>query len=333
MAVHRYLLYKLKDTMTTPHAPTKYLGPNQYLGVVVVRNRPPTLADYLQPETGKYYPIGCVWQVGKNPTSGTEGDLYILSKIVANQGYWIFIESGFSTVNSFVTNIAGPVVPTAGGIIDLNASVSTFTDGTVANTIKTEVQATNHALKVGRGTNIAMADLTVGVDHSLLMGNTGADPGFTTTGTPYVAGISFDAGANTLANYSNGGTFTPGIVFGGASTGITYVDQIGRYTRIGNIIFFQIILTLSSKGSATGNATMTGFPITSAGATAQNMPLISVSSVTYTGTNVAAFLDTSGVPDNNFDILQTGPSGISAMTDANFANNSRFETNAFYFIT
>lgn len=319
--------------MTTPHAPTKYLGPNQYLGVVVVRNRPPTLADYLQPETGKYYPIGCVWSVGKNPTSGTEGDLYMLSKIVANQGYWTFLESGLTTVNSFVTNIAGPVVPTAGGIIDLNASVSTFTDGTVANTIKTEVQATNHALKVGRGTNLAMADLTVGVDHSILMGNTAADPGFTTTGTPYVTGISFNAGVNTLNTYTDGGSFTPVIAFGGSSTGITYVDQIGKYTRIGNIVYFGIIITLSSKGAQAGAATMSGFPVSAAGALAQVMPITEVDNVTYTGTAISSYINTSGTPGTVFTMWQTGPAGAVALSNTNFANNSRFETNGFYFIT
>lgn len=371
--------------MSTPVSPTKYVGPNQYLVPVVSRNRSPTTADYRQPETGKNYFIGCIWQVGKSPTTGTEGDMWILTKIASNMGYWVQIASGTApsgpvltlsdtagtlvdptvagniqlqgtngvtvtadvannrlilsldgggtAVDSFTTNVLGPVAPTALGAVLVNASTSTFTDGTVANTLKTEVQATNHALKVGRGTNIAMADLTVGVDHSLLMGNTAADPGFTTTGTPYVAGISFDSGANTLSTYIQQGTFTPGITFGGAAVGITYVDRIGRYTRIGNLVFYQIILTLSSKGSSTGSAIMTGFPVTSAGATAQNMPITSSSSVTFSGDNVSVFLDTSGVPDNNFDMFQIGPTGTSAFTDSNFANNSRFETNGFYFIS
>jgi hypothetical protein len=371
--------------MSTPVSPTKYVGPNQYLVPVVSRDREPTTADYRQPETGKYYFIGTIWQVGNNPSTGTAGDLWMLSKIVSNMGQWIKISSGIgptgavlslsdtadtpvfptsggniklegidgvtitadaannkltfsldggsTAVDSFTTNLSGPVVPTALGTVLVNGSTSTFTDGSVANTLKTEVQATNHALKVGRGTNVAMADLSVGVDHSILMGNTAADPGFTTTGTPYVTGISFDAGANTLANYVQAGTWTPGIAFGGGTTGITYVDQIGEYTRIGNIVFFRFIITLSNKGSSTGAATMTGFPISASSAGAQVISVTDVSSFTYDADNVAMFVNTSGTPGTIFTVWETGPSGITAVTNANFANNTRLETNGFYFVT
>jgi hypothetical protein len=158
-----------------------------------------------------------------------------------------------------------------------------------------------------------------------------SDPAFTTTGTPYVTGISFDAGTNTLANYVQAGTWTPTIAFGGASTGVTYVDQIGEYTRIGNIVFFNFIVTLSSKGSSTGVATMGGFPVAANLSGAQNMSIIAVSNITYDGTNVAAYLDTSGTPGTVFSFKQTGPGGISTLSDTNFANNTRLETNGFYF--
>lgn len=80
--------------MPSPKDPNKYLGPNVYTGVDVIRNRPPGLPDYRQPETGRNYELMTIWQVSKDPSSGTEGDLWILSKIVANQGYWIQIGSG-----------------------------------------------------------------------------------------------------------------------------------------------------------------------------------------------------------------------------------------------
>lgn len=74
--------------MTSPLNPTKYLGPNVYQACVVSRPRAPLGSDYRQPETGKLYPIGSVWQVGKDPSTGTEGDLYMLSMIVANVATW-----------------------------------------------------------------------------------------------------------------------------------------------------------------------------------------------------------------------------------------------------
>lgn len=60
-------------------------------------------------------------------------------------------------------------------------------------------------------------------------------------------------------------TWTPGIAFGGATTGIAYAAQIGFYTRIGNLIYAECDLRLSSKGSATGSATITGLPAAAAG--------------------------------------------------------------------
>jgi hypothetical protein len=58
-------------------------------------------------------------------------------------------------------------------------------------------------------------------------------------------------------------SFTPVLAFGGASTGITYTTQSGRYIRNGNQITVQILIVLSSKGSATGVANITGLPFVS----------------------------------------------------------------------
>lgn len=104
-----------------PKLPTKHVGTDKYITFFVSRNRSPTGADYRQPETGTLYSIGTVWQVSKNPTTGTEGDLWMLSKIVANVGYWVQIASG--------------VVPTA-GILTLSDTLGTLVYPTVAGNIK-----------------------------------------------------------------------------------------------------------------------------------------------------------------------------------------------------
>lgn len=56
------------------------------------------------------------------------------------------------------------------------------------------------------------------------------------------------------------GTFTPVLSFGGTTTGITYAVQLARFTRIGNIVYFSIEITLTSNGSGTGNAIVAGLP-------------------------------------------------------------------------
>jgi hypothetical protein len=57
------------------------------------------------------------------------------------------------------------------------------------------------------------------------------------------------------------GTWTPTIGFNGVSTGVTYgAARAGTYIRIGNLIMVSGIITLTSKGSATGAAEIGGLP-------------------------------------------------------------------------
>jgi len=60
---------------------------------------------------------------------------------------------------------------------------------------------------------------------------------------------------NTLDDYEEG-TFTPTLQFGGAATGITYGVQLGRYTKVGRLVTATFAIRLTSKGSSTGNATV-----------------------------------------------------------------------------
>lgn len=110
---------------------------------------------------------------------------------------------------------------------------------------------TNHAVQVG-GASGALTSLSVGADHSLLIGSTGADPSFVTNGTPYVSSISFDSGTNSLDNYTNAGTWTPTVV--GAVAGTTnYTTQAGRYVRIGNLVWATATIVITSA-TGTGQA-------------------------------------------------------------------------------
>jgi hypothetical protein len=69
--------------------------------------------------------------------------------------------------------------------------------------------------------------------------------------------------SNTLVlDWYQEGTFTPTMAFGGASVGVTYTGRNGQYTRIGNQVTFSIYINLSSKGSSTGIASITGLPFT-----------------------------------------------------------------------
>ena len=158
---------------------------------------------------------------------------------------------------------------------------------------------------------------------------------FTTTGNVNVsngnvvmstAGKGIDFSANThaagmtseLLNDYEEGTWTAGISFGGASVGITYGNNAGYYTRVGNIVTVSCYLVLSNKGSSTGAARITGLPFTcvnnAAGYSALSvLPL----NVTFTG-------QLSGYANINDTTVDLVPSTGVALTDVGFANNSTF---------
>lgn len=57
-------------------------------------------------------------------------------------------------------------------------------------------------------------------------------------------------------------SFTPGLTFGGGSTGMTFTTRMGSYIRQGHLWIIQFNVILSAKGSSTGSALFTGLPAT-----------------------------------------------------------------------
>lgn len=238
----------------------------------------------------------------------------------------------FSGAGDTVTGTIADASTTQKGVAELATDAETIA-GT-ANTVTVTPESlkaklgtqTNHGVLVGAGQTAAITALAVGASNSILMGNTGADPTFTTTGTPYVTGISFDSGSNVLNNYVNAGTFTPTLQFGGASTGIAYSTQTGNYVRVGSLVYFTIELILTSKGSATGTARITGLPFVAA---QDSIASIRFGIMTYAGW-VAARVDQSG---SAIGLDQTASAGSPVQwNDTNFANNSFLSISGCYMV-
>ena len=79
-------------------------------------------------------------------------------------------------------------------------------------------------------------------------------------------GIDFSANANAtgmtselLDDYEEG-TWTPGVSFGNNSVGVTYSVQTGEYTKIGRQVTVSGYVTLSNKGTSTGQLRIEGLP-------------------------------------------------------------------------
>jgi hypothetical protein len=55
-------------------------------------------------------------------------------------------------------------------------------------------------------------------------------------------------------------TWTPTILFGGLGTDVAYTTRIGRYVLVGDMLTIWASIVLSSNGSVTGNAQISGIP-------------------------------------------------------------------------
>ena len=129
---------------------------------------------------------------------------------------------------------------------------------------------------------------------------------------------SASSDVNTLDDYEEG-EWTIGLAFGGGTTGITYSLQTGAYTKIGRLVTVSGDLRLKSKGSSTGNVTITGLPfVTGQGATrAVGIPMFN--GITFTGQ--LTLYNTAAA--STLTLAYTTEAGAqTVLTDANFTDTS-----------
>lgn len=133
---------------------------------------------------------------------------------------------------------------------------------------------------------------------------------------------------NTLDDYEEG-TWTPGIAFNSASTGITYsAGTLGRYTKIGRTVFVTCVVTLTSKGALTGAATLTGLPFT-----ALNDSISTSCSIGYAGafsSITGALLGLVQPNTSRVALYQSNNGSAAALSNSNFQNTSSLYLSAAY---
>jgi len=112
------------------------------------------------------------------------------------------------------------------------------------------------------------------------------------------AGVGFpatqvaSANANTLDDYEEG-TFTPTVV-GTTTAGVgTYATQVGRYTKIGNLVTLQVYLSWTAH-TGTGNMLFGNFPFTTSSTQYSAAAIGYASNITLTAGHIlTAFASTS----------------------------------------
>lgn len=137
---------------------------------------------------------------------------------------FVSLKGGGQAVDEFVTNVGGPVSPTGAGVIFENASTTTYTDGSVASTIKTEVQSAAHTILIGAGTNTPSTALSPSATSGVPLISQGAalNP---TYGTAVVAGGGTGATS-----------FTPYAVICGGTTSTNPLQSIAGVGTSGQVL-------------------------------------------------------------------------------------------------
>lgn len=163
-------------------------------------------------------------------------------------------------------------------------------------------------------TALAALDGTAG-----LLTQTAADTFARRTLVEPTTGFSITNPAGTAGNptftWDTVGTFTPGISFGGASVGVTYGTQAGFYLHFGQLVLFWIQLILTSKGSSTGNALITGLPVTASGAVNCACSIVVNGGTALTLT--AGMSAHVGAGTTAISLRAPGTTGDAVVTDAN----------------
>jgi hypothetical protein len=93
---------------------------------------------------------------------------------VDSDGYVSLIGGGIG-LDSFSTDISGPVTPDGAGNVDVTGT-SIYSDGSVANTLTLNVQATANTLLYGAGSNTTVSELGPLTNGQLVIGSTGLSP-------------------------------------------------------------------------------------------------------------------------------------------------------------
>lgn len=119
--------------------------------------------------------------------------------------------------------------PASGTVTNLTGTASININGTVGATTPTTVVATT-------------------VKASTTMGVGAATPSASGAGITFPATQSASSDANTLDDYEEG-TWTPLASSTGGVTGGTYSTQFGRYTKVGNLVTCQFIISLTTAGT------------------------------------------------------------------------------------
>ncbi len=123
------------------------------------------------------------------------------------------------------------------------------------------------------------------------------------------------------------GTWTPTVIIGGSSVGVTYGSQVGKYFQVGTLIIATFDITLTSIAALVGDVEIGGLPV--------NLTTLEVTggSIQYCEnmlllSSLPSVWPEIGTP--RVALYNTTAAGSTALTQANFTNTTRIVGTAIY---
>jgi hypothetical protein len=211
------------------------------------------------------------------------------------------------------------ILSTLGSALQWNNGYQTITGDAAANDLTYRTYA-NHIFKTVTGAG----STTDGTERMRIdLSGHAIIPAGVTLGT--AAGVY--AAANTLDSYEEG-TWTPTIDFDGSSVGITYNQQYGRYTKVGQLVNAYCYVYMSSKGSSVGSAYVSGLPFPSVNTIAHYSPVVVwAAQLSFSG-YLQAYVPYA---DTQINLQELTVGGVNSnLSNTDFQNNTEFMFNVSY---
>jgi hypothetical protein len=196
--------------------------------------------------------------------SGNQGGLDIRASnnhIVLSDGdgnpRWVINESGTVTTSPRFN---------AASTLDASGATVTIRGNFPVTPLELQQDTTNNHYQVTFRNNLGTTAALVGSinsEGSYTNYNTGGNSSTATQlnyqGVQFAATQNASSNANTLDDYEEG-AWTPVWVASGGGLSATYSEQVGRYTKIGKIVYFHFRAVISAASGGTGNLLFGGLP-------------------------------------------------------------------------
>ena len=187
----------------------------------------------------------------------------------ATQSNRLSFQSSTSNGNTTVTSLPNGTATVSGFLAINNSDPTNSAFVAMATAGGTEARFSSSIL--GTGTYLPMTFHTGGSETARFSATaktlilSGGDTTANGTGITFPATQSASSNANTLDDYEEG-TFTPTLALGFSVAPTSYTSQLGRYTKIGRVVYFEIDIDPNGATASATGIQFGGLPFTSAAA-------------------------------------------------------------------